>query len=1535
MLKSLRLFALFCLVAISSQAQNYTANREKFVKEFKAAIASYTRGDEVDFAKDDLAHLLLETSDFSDEYFNRMVQTANLIESKRLKPYPETYNYVYSVYSLVKNKQPSSSFEAWHNAVDKLLDNKNIKKFADFVELSAGFFAEGKIAENTNFKWYFYGDYAFEFNDRPIIRLNNGRLVCGILNRNRKEAKEQRFVDSTVIYNTTGVYDPVLKKWAGEGGRLTWEKVGLPANETYADLTHTDISMKSSTVRCDTVTLTTPYFSRKIQGQLTDMAFRSSREGDENYPQFISFEKSLRINNIRPDMDYQGGFSLQGAALNGLGTAKEPATLFMKRNGKVFLASRNALLIIAPEKIYSNASAITMYIGEKDSIFHPGVGFMYTKEKDMVELSRGKTGVAMSPFSDSYHGVEIYAPKLNWERSSTDIHLTYEYGTSQEQRIARLESKDYYDGRLYDRLQGMEQVHPLVAISKYCYKYDEYVMDEGKIATALGKTIEQAKPIILDLAGYGFLSYDPDTKMIRVMPKVDAFIDARSGKKDYDNLIFVSDFRPKKLEGYTDEQMKDNAYLRELEAEYAKQSEERRTIKDFGVLSLSTLEIKLEAVDKVQISDAQAAFVLPDDAKVTIKENRNFFFTGWGTAGKLEMHFTDANYNYAANKINILGSDRALFRVKPLSEKDGQKSIAMVTEMRGITGEIQIDDAKNRSGNNKAITDYPKLKSTKLSKIYYNQKSLFRGAYDSTRFYYTVDPFEIDSLDNFSERSFRLNGELTSAGIFPVFRQELKIMNDYSFGFSTKAPAGGYDFYGTKAKYDNKIVLSNNGLQGEGKIDFVQSTSVSKAFTFLPDSTLGYANFVNRPIEVGVQFPDVKCEEAYVVYVPKKSVLKASSTAKNDLVFFNAESKLRGTVLVEPKGMRGYGIMQLPKANLGSDNFKFKRWDCDADTAIFNLKNTYKEEGEEDLAFKTDNVQAHVSFKERKGEFKSNNGESTITFPVNQYVCKMDFFTWLMDKDEIGMESRKSEDIAINSDLDLVGPNFFSIHPKQDSLQFKAPKATFSLKEKTIYCSKTEFIDVADARIFPDSMKVTIRKKAKMDVLKNSRIVANYISKYHTFVQATTEITARRAFTSVGEYPYYDADSTKTLLHMDAIGVDSSFQTFARGNIKTDANFKLSKQFDYYGKVAIKASNPLIFFEGATRINHNCKDFARNWMSFSSQIDPKNIQIPVSESMKTLDGQPITAGIVWRDSRAKDSIELYPAFLSSIQSPTDPIVITASGLLQYDFNAKEFQIGSKEKLVNRSEKGNFIALHTESCSLNGDGRINLGMDYGDIAIDAVGTVNYDQSTKVTNMNTTLRFNLPMEQGPWEDAANRINEVEGAKPLELSSSTLRQAITEWSDLKTSDKFATEYVTEKKVKRVPDELEKSIVLTNVKLRSLPRNADDRGLITDASTASIVNFYGKPVMKQIILRAYFEQIYSQNGDHFALKIEIPGAADYTLDYSMQKKEGMLNILTNDTELSNAINGIKEDKRKVKDFRYQVSTNSIYLAKLMRLFE
>jgi hypothetical protein len=46
-------------------------------------------------------------------------------------------------------------------------------------------------------------------------------------------------------------------------------------------------------------------------------------------------------------------------------------------------------------------------------------------------------------------------------------------------------------------------------------------------------------------------------------------------------------------------------------------------------------------------------------------------------------------------------------------------------------------------------------------------------------------------------------------------------------------------------------------------------------------------------------------------------------------------------------------------------------------------------------------------------------------------------------------------------------------------------------------------------------------------------------------------------------------------------------------------------------------------------------------------------------------------------------------------------------------------------------------------------------------------------------------------------------------------------------------------------------------------------------------------------------------------------------------------MKIITGDETFGTAVNAIKEDKRKIKNFRYEITTQRVYLSKFMNLFE
>lgn len=1531
----LSLIIIFSLNPVFGQKDQLKA-RENFLKDFEKNLSSSGDRSVAPFIKKELTPMVMNLTAFPDNRFQQMKTNIGLIYENAHSYYPSAYEYVQAVYGLMKRKKTGKIFDDWHTIVDEMLTKRNPRRLKDFIAQSANFLYKNILSENRNFYWFAYADnFEFVSSHSPVLKFDKVTLVCRTIN-NGVNRKKYAYADSVKIVNTRGSFDMSLEKWKGKGGTFTWEKVGLPAGETHAELMSYDVSMHSTNLSVDTVLLTTPYISYPIKGKLRDRAMIGAHHDTHEapFPRFLSYQANFQIKNIVPGVDYVGGFSLTGDEFVGVGNKQKQAKLTYYRNDKVFIVSHSDKVRIGKDMLRTPFASFSLYFGTNDSIYHSGLDISYSLKDGDIRFIRGKSAQTQAPFVDSYHKLDLYVDEISWNKNAKQLVLGYNMNTSKQQRKAHFESFNYYDGRLYQSLKGMSAVNPLYALYHYAYKYDKFTMTDGNAASALQSSLDQVKRQLLKLATLGFINYDTERGIVHVNPKTEHFVKANSGKIDYDNLSFVSNLSPIRIDdlernGEVDAEKKER--IQERNAKRAK-------VTEYGTIDLGTLAMHLNAVDVVKISDAKHTAIFPSNSQITVNKNRQIDFAGWISSGRWQINIKEGNYSYEKNKFNIFKSDIALFNVPPFRKEDGTQAIPLQSKIVGLKGDLLVDDVSNRSGLSKKFNNYPIIESKEKTKVFYDYKKLYKGAYDKDRFYFTIEPFKVDSLLSFDVKSIRFKGVLTSAGIFPPISNALKVMPDYSLGFSQSSPPEGYPFYGDVAKYSNKILLSNNGLQGAGTINFINATAKSKQlFTFLPDSTVGVATFVNKPQEAGVQFPDAKSDDAYITYLPKAKIFKASSH-KKPISMFDQQANLFGTVTIKSSGMRGNGVIDLTDAAMGSTNFNFTRWVAKADTSDFQLKNKYKDKGSDEnpLAISSENVNGTLDFKKRKGVFKSNAGQSIVRFPVNEYICRIDQFTWMMDQGAVTLQSQKitQSDIALKGGVDLVGPNFYSVNPKQDSLQFRSPEARYDLKKRTIFAKKVDYIRVADAKIFPDSGNVVIHKHAKMDPLEHSKIVANYITKYHTIVNATTQINGRKSYLASGDYSYGIKNSKeRQMIHMDKIEPNDSLQTVALGNIAQTDSFHLGKHFRYYGKVHLNASNPFLRFEGATQIVHDCSKFSRNWMAFNAYIDPANIQIPVSETMHDLEGNTIMAGIVWRNSTNTDSVSMYPTFLSAVDNDDDPVVIKAHGLLQYDKDAHEFQIGSKEKLVNRSAPGNFIALHTESCSLHGDGVINLGLDLAPVKTKAVGVVNYNQETDKTDFNITLAIYAPVDKKIMQTIGENINKTPGLSGADFNSSTIEQALAQWIDQKTADKIKSDYVLKKEFKSVPKELKDAIVISGLHLTSHTVNGDQqRGIMTSVDQAIVVNVFDVPVMKYVPFKLFATQ-RSRLGDRLAFKLDIPGSYMYFIDYD-HRKNGIMNILTSDKAFNDAVVALKPNDKKYKNFSYDVTKKSAYLSLFLRVF-
>lgn len=1494
------------------QAQTFPKERDKFVKEWQKLVLDEGA---VPFLKEELPQKI-KGSLLNETQFHRLVDNCNKYAQKEIPLYPEIYHYMIASIYQVENKFPGELVNPWFNYVNDFAKEPG-EELTKFLKFSANFFRYQSFYREPTYRWtYAKGQVAWEEGKSLKIRATGIDLKC------LKYDEDRKLEDSIVVSGTSGYFDVIQNKWQGSKGIVTWEKVQFSKNETFAKLRGYKCDFTTAKLKVDTVELTTPYFTTPILGKLQDLTTLDLGEGEKS-PQFNSYEKRLKIPNLRDQMDYDGGFTLEGPDFIGRGTAEKPAKIIFKRQNVPLFEISSIYFEMNPQQVIARNAKAKMNYKSGDSLIIQSCFFTLNEQNKEISINSVKKGYEYLPFIDSYFKLYVYAPVLSWKFGTPDPYYTFEVGTAQEQKMASFQSMNYFDPSIFQKFQSIGTAHPFSQIAALVKKTNKMEFSEGEVASALKKTIDQVKPLLVDMASYGFLMLDSDVKKVRISPKLIAYAEASTGESDYDNIKIQSDLRPQTMQE-SKEQIAADPYLKEVAARMNAQNKAKRATTAYASIQLDKNEMRLNQVDQVALSDAQQTFVFPDSMYVTMYKNRDMSFHGYVVAGKMEFFTKFSKFDYEAFKINLLSTEEATLRVNPLKKEDGTDRILMFSSFKNIKGELLIDDIESKSGRKGNNAQYPILKSIGESKVYYSSKEILKGAYDSTRFYYAVNPFDLDSLDDFSEASLRFEGSLNSAGIFPKIPEPLKIMNDYSLGFVAQAPEEGYPFYETDTKYQNKIVLSNNGLQGTGTINFLQSISISKKLTFLPDSTIGLAIFDNKEVETGVRYPVVHSEQALISYQPRKALMKVSSYSENPLIMFKDNVVLNGTLLLDKKGMTGNGVLEFKEASLNSKEYLFTNEDILSENSSFSLRNRFSQYGENPLAIQSDEMKTNISFKSRKGEF-TQNGTKRIMFPANHYYCQMDKFTWLMDGESLDFQKNKGGETSFESGADLARNNFFSTDEKQDTLQFKSLSAKYDLKTQLILCNAVDYIQVGDARIYPDSSRVRIRKAAAMDSLKNAVIVANYITKYHTFKDAQVKISSRKYYEGTAKYPYYDRDSNLTILPMSSIKF-VNLTTTAQGEVKEKDRFKLSKEFDYYGSVVVKASNQGLFLNGSTRLNHTCQ-YDKSWMTFEDTVLATNIQIPISATPKNAKGDRLAVGFLWRQTEKVDSVHIYPSFLSKTEGPSDPSLFNSFGYLQYNQALSEYQIASKNRLNKSDTLSSMLTLDVNTCKVIGFGDIELGINTGDVKMDMYGKIEFDQETKKTRIAANARVTMPIDAKVLENMAAKLKLQEGAKEVDMKKASygLKNTFVHWSNAKDAQEVFKDF-DEDKLRKMPSTMEQSFILTDIVLESYGNvkasaKKVDKGLISVNNQVGLVSVNGIPVLKQVEWHQFYLQSFSDEAaPGFTWDLTLFDDTKYFMNYSMVKRDGDLTIFTTDKTVSDAILAIKPEKRKTKNFKFDV---------------
>ncbi len=1391
-----------------------------------------------------------------------IVVLSQLMIKRNAKPYPHFYNFLSCMLAFENYNTNESNYKNWVEGFEKILDKRKTKTFEinNILKFTGILLSEGLLyksnstiwkASNKNYKILNHKDLRVEFSDVD--------LIC--------YAKR----DSLHLYKTKGVVYPIENIWKGEGGLVTWERGGYNREDVFATLQDYEIELKKSEYYAEHITFINKiYFDEPLEGNLHDKVKYNQDTEKATYPKFYSYTKEFIIEDLYDNIDYEGGLSMQGAKLVGTGTVEKTAKLKIYRNDTLVFSAASVYFGFRSDRISSLRTSVSIKL-RNDSIYHPDLFFTYRVNIKELTLLKSDNFSSQAPYSNSYHKVDMNFDQLTWRMDENIMKFSAPRGTAIGN--AYFESENYFNYEKYLNMMMMDNAHPLVLLKSFASKYGSDEFPVNVYADYLRMPLHAVQQQAMRMAYGGFIFYDKITESITLKPRLYDYLAASINKIDYDVMGFES--------------------VVEAPMENA-------------IYNINTNDLIINGIPEIHVSDSQNVIIYPKYQRIILKSNRNFQFDGIVAAGLFSFFGSNFFFRYDSFKINMQNIDS--LNIEFLTGKRDNYGFLISEQVKNrlhhITGELLIDKPDNKSGR-ESYPEYPIFSSDENSFVYYERSDIQNGVYESNDFYFEVYPFVMDSLDNFNYKDLYFKGEFVSAGIFPAFEKELSLQPDYSLGFKHITSGDGFPVYDGKGTFSNEIWLSNKGLRGDGTLEYLTSTTLSDDFIFYPDSMNTIASHFNIAQKTSeTQYPKVHSVNNYIHWVPYADKLFADKT-DTDFTMFNDSTKLAGSLLLEPTGLSGNGKMDLKNSDLHSDLFTYKSQDIYADTSNFYLKSLHTD----GFTVLTDNVNAHVNYREKKGWFKSNDEFTLVNFPDNKYVSYIDYFIWDMTKKELAMGT--FTDLVgmdtTDEDVEPYGPRYISLHHDQDSLNFVSPLAYYDYEKNHINAKGVKFIEVADARIYPSEGEVTVERDAKMRTLEDAIIRTHKDTKYHTIHTATLNITGRNFYSGFGNYDYVDETGEVQLIHFDDIKVDSGLLSVARGDIYESANFRLSPAFQFQGRAFLKSVDSLLTFKGGVMMEHNCDVIKPQWLYFSSRIDPADIYIPLPEQPVNFDRNKIYAGMYMY----YDSVHVYPAFLNAHKSYSDETLISSHGFLYYDKAQQLFKIGSKEKINDFTLPEDYLSLHREDCRLYGEGKIDLGEELGQLKLKTYGNVTHVVPDNKTTLDVVLMVDFYLSEDMVQLMAQEIDSAPRLDPVDMNRPVLTKTMETVVGAETSQKLRDELSLFGTIKQLPDELKHTMILTDLKLvwNNEMNSYHSEGKI------GIGSINNTQINKKV--NGFLELQIKRSGDIMDFYFEVDKRTYYYFGYT----RGVMQTLSSNREYVETIMNMKTRDRKLKVRRGETS--------------
>jgi len=1415
--KGFLIIALFSCFSFSSKAQKkieFSTDPKIFVTQIKDFFATDNHP-EVQTVMDQFQELWVKNNAFTASEQSKIITQSKFMQDQKLRVWPDFISYIQLMNAYKNAKVSEIKLDQYHEVVMSLLQSKLNKNFKDYNAAIENLFTDQALFKSQTKTWKASNDvYEMSFDKEP--RITFPKLDIQLYARG----------DTANIFETGGVLYPITNKFVGKGGTVYWTRVGFEKEKSFATLSKYSIDLKNSEYRADSVLFSYPkVFDKPILGRLQDKVTSEYLGPKSSYPRFQSYQHFFTIHNIFDNVDYRGGFALEGAQIQGTGTDSNRATITISRNGKTVVRALSKTFLISPTKISSLKSAVSVYM-DRDSIYHSQVYFTYNDKTRSLALGRENTGMYSSPFFDSYHKFEFTTGDILWNIDSSNMYLRT---IANPGGATSFESSEYFAEGKYITEQGILDYNPIEKLSRISKTEKTRNFTEAEIARQFNSKPEFMESLLFQLAREGYIFYDIDGHTITVKDKLIHYAEAALKNADYDIIHFESIIS--KLPN--------------------------------AAIDLNTNDFVIQGVPMLQISDSQNTYVVPKNQIITIKKNRDMKFVGQVHSGRFDFFGSNMTLDYAKFKIDLNNIDSVKFKF-PEYDKNG-KQIGLRTiqnTIQNVNGFLYIDEPGNKSGK-KLNPEYPIFECNKESYVYYDKPSIYNKVYDRERFYFKIDPFIIKNLGKFTAQGLQFPGTFTSADILPVFRFPLTIQEDFSLGLVTKSPDVGWALYKTKGKANGTFKLSNKGLHEDGEAEYLDSKMYSSDFLYFPDSMNSNTQTFEIPQIAGGKYPPISGKDLYNHWMPYLDSLYIVHK-KSPLSVYLGKIDFTGDLVLTPLELVGIGNMKYQDLDITSKAFAFFPKNIKTNDGELKIKAAVGNKS----AVTAKNITADVDLGKDFGTFTSNDDTAKVNLPSNRFSTTLNNFTYDIAKKEVSFtkNDKTSEEDAY----------FVSQNPDQKGLKFNSEKATFKIEKQSIKAEDVPHINIADAKIYTPNRELMIEKEGTIGAIKGAEIFADGETKNHRIYNAFVNIFGSNKFTGIGDVDYLDKNDKKFVIYFSDIRVDDNGHTVGIAEIKDTSNFYLAPGIRFSGKANLLSIRKDLMFDGYIMPDHKMPGLRSEWTKMSDTIDPKNVVINIAHPIGK-DGKDIYTGIFVSASRNA----IYNVMFGKKFSPEDMPVFTTNGLLIYDEKTGDYLVGPKNMVQpdegdSAAREGNlFKAMPTQKLA-TAEGTFDFGAQLKNVEVKTAGTYKYNYADSSNMFNTAMIVDFPLPEEVYKMMIDTLQDVApGLFDQDNAKSRIYNAFANLIKNKKDKDKVTSDLSGTGVVPIVEETEKMFVFTELNMTYFDTShsfvsSGDIGLANSRKSIFNKQFKGVVEVKK-----------SNGGDKFSLIIGNASGGYYYFSY------------------------------------------------------